>query len=297
VSRSESRLVAALLLAAVAAACSDGEPGRTAAPAPAALPADHPPPGGGAPAPPRLPAETVLATVDGRPVTAGDVDAALAAMPAADRLEYVAPEMIRDLVESLVDRTLQAAAARDEGVPVEAWLERELGRAGEPTDREVADYYAAHRAGFRVPARVRVTRVTAAARPVAERLRAELARGAAADDLRARAARDGYAVEQLWLQDVPGEPALAKVAVGLPAGAVSDVLAVPAGFAVLRADEHVAPSERPLTEVGAGIRARLADQRRQAAAAELRQRLRKDAGIILNPATLAAYLPPAAGGP
>ncbi|MBL8201055.1 MAG: peptidyl-prolyl cis-trans isomerase [Chromatiales bacterium] len=303
---SVGRLLAALMIACLAVSCGGKQPespvSSTTAPT---MPGDHPPVADAGPPLPRLAAGTVLAMVGDEMITAGDVDATIGAMPGADRLEYTSPEMVRDLVESLVDRKLMAAAARAEGadrdspeqVLAAAWLAGQLAGVPVPAEADVAAYYREHGNEFRVPARVLVTRVTAATAAVAERLRRELARGATAGELGAGPAGEVLSASQLWLQDVEKAPEATAIALALKPGEVSRTVPVPDGFLVMRADRVEPAGPRPLAEVSAGIRASLEDARRQAAVAALRDRLRSSAAISVDEAVLMSYRPPAQGLP
>jgi hypothetical protein len=313
-------MASACLVACLAIGCDGGTPEPPDAPSAAAIPPDHPPlTAGPAARPPTLPPETVLATVGDRRVTAGDMDDALAAMPSPDRLEYSTSDKIRELLESLIDRSLMADAARREGLaedPVmkemlggretaggldddqmlaDVWLETALAGAAQPTEADVARYYREHVAEFTEPARVRVLRVVAADEGAAARLRVELGRGATLAALRAAVPTQARSAEELWLQDLPKQPELTTLALGLTDGQVSPVVAVADGFAVLRAEERVPARVRPLDEVREGIRAGLQDEARRAALAGMRARLRKGIAIAIDESRLASYLPPPAG--
>lgn len=299
------KLVVAVGLLAMSGAAATIAAGRGP---PATLPADHPPLAGVVPLPPRLTPAVVLARVDGEPITAGDVDAAIEALGTPDRYEYAAAESVRALLEDLVDRRLMARAARREGLdevvsrsgvePAEraladAWLEREMGRVPAPGEAAIARYYREYPTAFTVPGRVRVTRVVTATREAAERLRAPLAQGMAVADLRARHARDLLDAGSLWLQDVPRAPELVTVALGLQPGAVSRVLALEAGFVVMRADETVPARLQPLAEVRAGIVASLTAAGRAQAVANARRRLRAGVEVAIDQEALRSYTAPA----
>lgn len=294
--RTRHRPCFALLLACALTACGGSGPTGNAD-LPEGLPGDHPPlDGGGSPGPGLAP-DTVLAEVNGHGITSADLDVALAAMPGADRLEYTSAAMLTELVESLVDRQLQAEAAAAEGLAPDEWLGRELGRDPVPTPDEIAAHYAGHRDEFRAPARVLVTRVRASSRDQAGRVRAELQDGVPFSDLLARTGESGMVVDQVWLHAQAAPGLLASVALALGSGEVSEVLDVPAGHAVLRAEVLEPGAERPLAEVSAGIRATLAEARRQAAWARVREGLRKDARIVLNTSAIAARASPAGSAP
>lgn len=308
--RINARVATLLAAAALLAACGDRKPpGPVATPA-AELPADHPSLAE-APAAPasRLPPETVLATVGDATVTAGDVEAALAGMPNADRLGYVTTEAVRELVEMLADRRLMAKAARAAGLdrdPVmkemlaappagvgaddmlaEVWLEDELAKSAAPGPAEVERYYRENPAEFTEPARVRVTRVTAASEAEAERLRGELARGARAAALGA---------SELWLQDVPKAPATTTAALGLRVGEVSPVLPAAGGWVVMRAEETAPARQRGLEEVRAGIQAGLEERRRQETLGALREKLRRGVTVRVDEAAISSFLGDPHGG-
>lgn len=287
------------VLGLLLAACSKAPP-----PAPPALPANHPSLEASAAALPGPPPEAVLARAGAIAITVADANAALAAMPAGDRLEVAASQAaVTDLVSSLVDQRLMAAAARRAGLGKDVagndgreqqielasrWLAAELARAPAASAAEVAAYYAAHRSEFTEPARARVSRVVAADEAAARRARAALGRGAGIEEARAEAGAAAQAGE-LWIQDVPGAIPLEAAAFQLAPGAVGEVGAVAGGFAVLRAEEQVPARVRPLAEVRDGIRTRLDDQARQAAADAARARLRDGVAVTLEAATLTSY--------
>lgn len=281
------RRLPALLIASLVVACGGDQPEPPQQPATGpGMPGDHPPLAGAGTPSPRLAAGTVLATVGDETITAGDLDAAIGAMPGTDRLEYTSPEMIRDLVESLVDRRLMAANGTD----------RQLAAVPAPDEADIAAYYREHSDEFRVPARVLVTRATVATEPAAERLRRELAGGATAGELGTRLAGEVLSAGQLWLQDVGQVPEATAVALALGQGEVSRTIPVPGGFLVMRADKVEPARPRPLPEVSAGIRASLHEARRRAATDALRERLRSETRISVDEAALMSYRAPAVTG-
>lgn len=291
------------------------EPGSAASPD-LTMPASHPPLGAPvAPRVPSLPPDTVLATAGAHRVTAGDLDASIMAMPLPDRLEYAASQNIRELLELLVDRKLMADVARAEGLAADpvvkqmlgkeapaglsedqvlagVWLEAALAKAPQPGEEDVTRYYREHAAEFRVPARVRVTRVVAADEAAAGRLREALERGATLAELRERIPSEARSAEDLWLQDVPKKPEPTAVALRLQPGEVSAVLPLAGGYVVLRAEQRAPARERPLAEVRAGIRAQLQEIARREELDRVRARLRKNVAVKVDEQRLASYLPP-----
>jgi len=316
---------------AAPAATSDAPPGAPASPASAppspaelpTMPAGHPPlmspvPSGPAPAESRvasLPPGTVLATAGAHRVTAGDLDAAIMAMPLPDRMEYAGSDNIRELLDSLVDRKLMADVARSEGLAADpvvkqmlgkdappgmteeqvlagVWLETALAKAPPPGEAEVSRYYRDHAAEFHVPARLRVTRAVAADEAAAGLLREALGRGATLAQLRERIPGKASSVEDLWLQDTAKKPESTAIALRLQTGQVSDVLPLAGGFAVFRVEERAPARERPLDEVRPGIRAQLQETARREELDKIRVSLRKNVAVEVDEQRLASYLPP-----
>ncbi|MEQ1800836.1 MAG: peptidylprolyl isomerase [Gammaproteobacteria bacterium] len=253
---------------------------------PTEMPADHPALGEPPTATPRLAPTTVLANVGDDVITAGDVDTAIGAMPGPERLEYASPEMVQDLVELLVDRKL-LAMARARGAEPQSLVD--VAREP-PGEAEITTYYREHAAEFTEPARVLVTRATAATEGAVEGLRRRLAGGATVAELQAAQA---ITADQVWLQDVPKKPDATGVALALRPGEVSRRLPVAGGFLVMRADQVVPARLRPMAEVRAGILASLEDAARQAAAAATRERLRKGVRVSIDEALIASYAAPA----
>ncbi|WKZ13393.1 MAG: peptidylprolyl isomerase [Gammaproteobacteria bacterium] len=276
------------------------------------MPADHPPmmKAGTSPAAPRLASDTVLARIDGETITAGELDATIGAMRGPDRYESRSPEVVRELLDALIDRRLMARAARAAGMKpkaapadspasepaeaalAEALLARELATVQPPSEQDIERYYREHAAAFTLPARVQVTRVVAATAEAATRAREELLRGATVDALRTGTNPGLRHVETLWLQDTPKKSQLVAIALELQNAEVSPVVAVATGFAVLRAEQTEAARLRPLAEVRAGIVAGLEAAARQRAEAKLRQQLRASARVTIDEAALRSYLPP-----
>lgn len=290
--------VCALALPAIAAAQG---------PATGPMPADHPPLAG---AEPRrasgLDPQAVVARVNGAAITAGDLDAVIYAPGLPDRLEYLTPDGLRELVEALVDRKLMAAAARAAGMGegeapspqsdlalADAWLARRMSTIAPPDDQAIERHYRENAVQFTVPARVRVTRAISASEQAAGRLREAMVKGATAAQLRALPSARPERVSELWLQDAPKKDPLTAAALALGPGGVSQPLAVPAGFAVLRVEERMPARLRPLPEVRPGIVASLEEQARRQALADVRLELRGNAQVVIDRQVLSAYLPAA----
>jgi parvulin-like peptidyl-prolyl isomerase len=275
--------------------------------------------GATAPATPAASPE-VIARVDQEIITRRDLDEAVAATVGPERLEYRTAEPLRGLVETLIDRKLMAHAAQKAGLDqdavvksrldapaddsaiarehilAEVYLERELAKVPTPTEAEISRYYREHPGEFTVPARVRVTRVLIATAAAGERMRTALAQGATFEALQQQDAEHTLRMDQVWLQDSPKKGEMETIALGLQPGEVSGVFPTATGFAVLRAEERRAAQIRPLGDVAPGIRARMEDERRQAAASRIRAQLREGVTVTIDDEALSAYLKSTAAG-
>lgn len=258
----------------------------------------------------RPPTDTVVARAQDDVITVGYLEQAIQRTPKPEQLEYVSPEQVRELLESLIDRKLLAARARanglDQGAVVaealakaagdefererilaQAYLDAELG-SGQFTADAIETYYRNHLAEFTEAERVRVTRAVMPDEDTARRAREWLLEGADAIELKTQTEGRGL-VSTIWFQK-RGEPGpIEQAAFALQPGEVSELFPVRSGLAVLRADERVAARLRPLVEVRTSIVARLDQERRSRDRADLLLSLRKDATVSINQAVLTAY--------
>lgn len=156
--------------------------------------------------------------------------------------------------------------------------------AAEPTERELADFYAEQRDYFRQPARLRAQEIFVAAGgdPAAALTRAQhaaeaLARGVPIDEVRARAgAETGAALPETLLPPAKLReylgPGLVETLESLAVGATSGAIESPQGFHVLRLLERQESRQPELDEIREEV---LAEYRRRAAEHALRERLRE----------------------
>ena len=150
----------------------------------------------------------------------------------------------------------------------------------EPGDREVAAFYAARRAEFRRPERVRLRQILLDDRGLAERTLAEIRAGADFEAVGARlAADDSVNVEagdegELSREDLPR--AFADAIFALAPGQVSEVVAADYGFHLFQVIERlpaeVVPLEAVRPEIERRLRQEAADRRLDELIDEARRR-------------------------
>jgi len=132
------------------------------------------------------------------------------------------------------------------------------------TETAIASYHAEHAEQFRLPEKIVLRAVRTDDRGAAERARRELAAGADFAAVARRLSVDpsaelGGDQGELGRDELP--PALADVAFALPPGKVSEIVATPAGFYLLRVERRLPERVQALAEVRDEIRRRLVGTR------------------------------------
>jgi parvulin-like peptidyl-prolyl isomerase len=220
--------------------------------------------------------------------------------------------MVRELVETLIDRKLMATQARAMGLDAseeladdlaavgddifqqerllaQAYLDFGLKEAGAVSDVEIESYYKAHPEEFTVPESVRLTRVVFPTEVAAAQIKELLRQGLTAEAIKART--DGSAqAGVLWLQRRGAPGPMEEQAFALQASEISDVFPVAAGLAVIRVEELRAEHVRPLAEVNTGITGRLAQNRQSEMLNAMHARLQREAEISIEEKVLDAYV-------
>ena len=258
----------------------------------------------------RLPTEIVVGRAGDDVITVGYLEQAIQRTPRPEQLEYISPEQVRELLESLIDRKLMAARARADGLDqdtviakalataagdefererilAQAYLDAELG-SGQFTADAIEAYYRDHPAEFTEAERVRVTRAVMPDENTASRAQRWLLEGIDAVELKTRTEGRGL-VSTIWFQRREEPGPIEQAAFALQPGEVSEQFPVRSGLAVLRVDERAAARLRPLAEVRASIVARLDQERRLRIRADLLVSLRENAAVTIDQEALAAY--------
>lgn len=150
----------------------------------------------------------------------------------------------------------------------------------EPSDREVASFYAARRAEFRRPERVRLRQILLDDRDLAERTLAEIRAGADFEEVGTRLADDDELNAEagdegeLSREDVPR--AFADAIFSLAPGEVSEVVAADYGFHLFQVIERlpaeVVPLDAARPEIERRLRQEAADRRLDELIDEARRR-------------------------
>lgn len=250
----------------------------------------------------------------GETLTAEEVSREAARLPPALREQFETPAGRREFARSLIDKRLLVLEAQrrrlaedpeirrqvrelEERLLVQALLAQEDVAAGSPSEQELRAWFNTHREELLRPEQVRVGRVLVSVgskASEAERTRARRKADALVARLRrgeplAQVAREGDGPErmqggELGLVARGGglEAALEQAAFALERpGALSPVLAVREGFAVLQMLERKPPRVPAFEEVRAEVEGRLIPARKRQVFDALLSRLRQQGGVEL----------------
>ncbi|MES1243016.1 MAG: peptidylprolyl isomerase [Acidobacteriota bacterium] len=237
-------------------------------------------------------APDVAAQIGGREVRYSEFEAYLERMSddsdgvlGSDVLSQLFDQFLEEkiLVRMAVDRKL---LAEGKGGPREATdaLLRSLDRS-EPSEREIAAWYEAHRQEFVRPERVRLRQILTEDRASAERALQDISAGADFAELARRlssdpsAATGGYQGE-LSRENLP--PAFADVIFALKPGEVSKVVPADYGFHVFQVLEHFPAGAVPLEEAREEIRERLRQERADRLLADLVREGRSQYNVVVH---------------
>lgn len=247
-------------------------------------------------------------------LTEEEVSREAARLPPALREQFETPAGRREFARSLIDKRLLVREAQrrkltedpelrrqvrelEERLAVQALLAQEEAAAGSPSEQELRAWFDSHRAELTRPEQVRVGRIlvnVGAKASEAERTRARQKVEAVAARLRrgeplAKVALEGEGPERmkggelgLMIRGGGLEPSLEQAAFALERpGAVSPVVALREGFAVLTLLERKPPRVPAFEEVRAEVEGRFAPARKRQMFDALLGRLRQEAGVEL----------------
>ncbi len=192
----------------------------------------------------------------------------------------IEPQVKRALLEPFLEERLLVLEARrrglvaavaseaDEQAAVKALLDAEVLARIEVSESDVAEYYAAHPEEFTQPERRSLRQILLATENEARDTRRRLERDPRSFELLARSrskgpeAQAGGQMGTFARGELPHD--LEQAAFSLPVGDVSQVVATPLGFHVLRVDAADPARQRGLDECRAEIRKQLLQRRSDA---------------------------------
>jgi peptidyl-prolyl cis-trans isomerase C len=268
-------------------------------------------------------ASTPVAKVGDRVITAGDFADRLAEQSPYLRARYTSPERRRELLDNMVRFELLALEAERQGyfdrpevrraenrVLVEALLREEIDekiKLTDVTEDEIREYYEAHKGEYDQPEQVRVSHILLTDRAEAEALLRELAanpddgdafRQAAKTRSADEATRARYGDLRFVSRPVPGEvtppnaPPREVVVAAFSLEKIGDLhpklVETDRGFHIVKLTARRAALQRTVDDVRRIIQSKLYREKREAALDQLVERLKKEAGVELDPSALSA---------
>jgi peptidyl-prolyl cis-trans isomerase C len=254
----------------------------------------------------------VVAQIGSVTVTTQDLTEALKLMPQSQQFEYLTDAGKKLFLETLIDWKLLAQEAvkagleKDEEVKVafkkasgttgerdqilgSAWLRRRMQQLPAVSDEQVQNYFLSHPDEFSLPARIQVDRIMFETREKAREALPSLREGMPFDTYRLHHPQSRIKVDTLWLQHADKGSETAKVAAGLAANELSEILAVNAGYCLLRVRERVPARSRSFEEIRENLRARLRHEHERALIETIKKELRRGITLTVNEDLLATY--------
>lgn len=226
------------------------------------------------------PGPDVVARIGAVEVHYGEFEAYLDRM-VGDSEAVLASEVLSQLFDQFLDERILVQLARDRKLiaqggtarprlAIDALLREEL--AEQPSEEEIAAWYAAHRVEFSRPERVRVRQILTEDRAEAEEAIRQLAGGADFETLARRVSQDPSAATggvqgEMSREDLP--PAFADVIFALDPGGVSAIVPAAYGFHVFQVVERSPAEVVPLHRARAQVAERLRQERADRRVAEL----------------------------
>lgn len=249
--------------------------------------------------------DQIVASIGNVRLTVGDFVERIANLPAKYR-DFVMKRKSEFLDEIVNDTLLYQEAVRkglDKDKEVQKVMEEarkkiliarllkdEVDKGIEVSEADIQQYYTDHEDKYMTPEVMRVSHILVPTREEAERLSAELAKGAAFEDLARARSMDPTAQRGGDIGYFPkGQlmPEFEAACQALEVGQVSGVVKTQLGYHLIKLTDRREPQLRPLDQVRENIRAELRTVKRQQIFNELVERLRQKTPVKVNEEALA----------
>ncbi len=229
--------------------------------------------------------DRAVAQVSGNPITVSDLQADFEKMPSFEKKRYLSAEGKKLLLENHINRIIGAMAAQRNHIKPDQgffkMLRRERAdymanaymdhyRQTQPmssiSEDELKFYYTHRTSEFGPHVAVRTSRILSKTRPMAQQAQ-KLLKTTAFEQVAQRLSTDSSTASQGGWMPAPtiifgrGETDVEKALVSLKMGAVSDIIASPEGFQLIRKDGQVSIPTAAYLTVKDEIRRRLVNKR------------------------------------
>lgn len=244
--------------------------------------------------------EEVLVTIGDTTITMSDFEERVANLPemyreiARKRKALYVEEIINDTL--LYQEAVRRGLDRDKDVQkvieeatrkilIAKLLETEVDSVLEVTDEDIEAYYEENRHRYMTPEVMRASHILLNSLEDANRVVADLARGAVFEDIARARSLDPTAQQGGDIGYFPkGQlmPEFERACSRLEVGEVSGVTRTSLGYHVIKLTDRKPPMERPVETVREEIEFRLRDARRRDLFNELLERLKSETDIVVN---------------
>lgn len=244
---------------------------------------------------------SVVAQVGDDKITEADIEEIVSHIPAQYRPKYASDKGRREIVDGLVDIKTLAWEARRRGIDKQdavrmkisyitdqilaKEIESEMKKSANVTDADIEKYYNEHQDKYVSPERIKASHILLDNEDQAKDVLKQIRGGAKFENLAKQsskcpsAKRDG---DLGWFGKGKMAPEFEKAAYALKKGEVSGVVKSSFGYHVIRLDDRKETKTRTLDQVKKSIERIIQRERRQKEVDELKERIKKEAGVSVN---------------
>lgn len=245
--------------------------------------------------------ENVVAQVAGESITEGDIEEIISHIPAQYRTKYSSPQGRKEIVDGLVEMKMLAWEARRKGIDKQESvkvkigyiidqalakeLENDLKESVKVSEADIESYYRENLDKYVTPERIKARHILVEKQGLAEDLLGRIKKGADFQELAKKhstcpSAEKGGDLG--WFGRGKMAPEFEKAAFALNKGELSDVVKSSFGYHVIRLEDKRESKTKTLDQVRKSIERTLQKKQADALIAELKDDIRKKAGVTVN---------------
>jgi len=223
----------------------------------------------------------IFAEMDENYITLYDLESTILRFVPLLRQRYTQPQFKEDLLNSLLKDKLYSRAAREENLQsipevqkeIDAAVERTLAKvyekripAGSISEKEMLSYYEKNIDQFKIPEQIRGRNILVKNKAEAEELLKLLKDGADFGKLAIERSIDPTGKQGGifgWIGKGRMPPAIEKAAFALEEGKVSEAIAMPTGYFLIKVEEKKASRQLPFSEVKDKVKNQLKSEKQK----------------------------------
>lgn len=263
----------------------------------------------------RSDAGDVVAQVGGENITEGDIEEIISHVPAQYRAKYDSPQGRREIVDGLVEMKMLAWEARRKGIDKQESvkvkigyiidqtlakeLENGLKKSVKVSEADIESYYREHLDKYVTPERVKARHILVEKQSLADDLLGRLKKGADFKELAKKhstcpsADKGG---DLGWFGRGKMAPEFEKAAFALSKGELSGVVKSSFGHHIVQLEDKRESKTKTLDQVKKSIERTLQKKQTQERIADLKDDIRKKAGVTVNDGYFSRFTAPGRPG-